>query len=64
MSGKCGRCLGLIVLKSGSLNILEPSRPVQSCTEFALPLQDITEVGCTLCLHIEWLLSITEQYVS
>jgi len=26
------------VLKSGSLNLLEPSRPVQACNGIALPL--------------------------
>jgi len=28
----------LIVLKSGSLNLLEPSGPVQACNGIALPL--------------------------
>jgi len=27
------------VMKSGSLNILEPSRPVQTCTGIALPFK-------------------------
>jgi hypothetical protein len=44
--GKGGRCVGLttlppscaIVLKSGSLNLLEPSGPVQVCNGIALPL--------------------------
>ena len=37
LGGKGGRCVGLITLssKSGSLNLLEPSRPVQACTEIA-----------------------------
>ena len=42
---KGGRCVGLktfhfhvpIVLKSGSLNLLEPSGPVQACTGIVLP---------------------------
>jgi hypothetical protein len=42
--GKSGRCLGLtnlhlhvpIVLKSGSLSLLEPSGPVQVCNGIAL----------------------------
>jgi hypothetical protein len=43
LGGKGGQCVGLhlhvpIVLKSGSLNILEPSGPVQACTGSALPL--------------------------
>jgi hypothetical protein len=44
--GKGGRCVGLttlptsmqIVLKYGSLNLLEPSGPVQACNRIALPL--------------------------
>jgi hypothetical protein len=44
--GKVGRCLGLTTLppscadglKSGSLNLLEPSGPVQACNGIALPL--------------------------
>jgi len=42
--GKGGQCVGLtayhlhvpIVLKSGSLNILEPSGPVQTCNGIAM----------------------------
>ena len=30
-----------IVLKSGNLNFLEPSGPVQACTGIALPLNNI-----------------------
>ena len=45
LGGKGGRCLGLTalpcpcadVLKYGSLNLLEPSGPVQACNGFALP---------------------------
>jgi len=29
-----------IVLKSGSLNLLEPSGPVQGCAEIALPFKN------------------------
>jgi len=44
--GKGGRCLGLttldlhvpIILKYGSLNLLEPLGPVKACNEIALPL--------------------------
>jgi hypothetical protein len=44
--GKGDRCVGLttlphssaICLKSGSLNLLEPSGPVQACNGIALPL--------------------------
>ena len=32
-----------IILKSGSLNLLEPSRPVQACTGIALPLPFTSE---------------------
>ena len=43
--GKDGRCVGLttlplrvpIVLKSGSLKLLEPSGPVQICNGIAVP---------------------------
>ena len=43
--GKCGRCLRLttlptscaVVMKSGNLNILEPSGPLQACNVAALP---------------------------
>jgi len=55
--GKGGRCIGLttlppscaaIVLKSGSLNLLEPSGPVQTCNGIALPF-------CLLCIrNIAW----------
>ena len=47
LGGKDGRGVGLITLptfmcrlfsKSGSLNLLEPSGPVQGCTGIALPL--------------------------
>jgi hypothetical protein len=33
-----------IVLKSGSLNLLEPSVPVQACTGIALPLYGILKI--------------------
>jgi len=32
-----------IVLKCGSLNLLEPSRPVQACNGIALPLQHLLQ---------------------
>ena len=43
--GKCGRCLRLttlplscaVVMKSGNLNFLEPSGPLQDCNRTALP---------------------------
>ena len=44
LRGKGGRCIGLttfisrIVMKSGSLNLLEPSGSVQACNGIALPL--------------------------
>jgi hypothetical protein len=44
LGGKGGRCVGLttlhhmpVVWKSGNLNILEPSGPVQACNGIALP---------------------------
>ena len=44
--GKCGRCVGLttlpppcaVVMKSGNLNFLEPSGPLQACNGTDLPL--------------------------
>ena len=44
--GKCGRCIRLttlppscaVVMKSGNLNFLEPSGPLQACNGTALPL--------------------------
>jgi hypothetical protein len=44
--GKGGRCVGLtavppsyaVVMKSGNLNFLEPSGPLQACNGTALPL--------------------------
>jgi hypothetical protein len=56
-----------LILKSGSLNLLEPSRPVQACTGIALPLYDTSEFGCTFRPFIKWLLLanlITKQCVS
>jgi len=38
-----------IVLKSGSLNLLEPSGPVQACSGIALPL-----LFCTLLQNAQW----------
>ena len=37
LGGKGGRCVGLIVLKSGSFNLLDTSGPVQACNGIALP---------------------------
>jgi hypothetical protein len=47
--GKGGRCVGLttlhlhvpIVLKFASLNLLEPSGPVQACNGIALPFIEL-----------------------
>jgi hypothetical protein len=54
--GEDGRTVGSdyihvpIVLKSGSLNLLEPSGPVQACGGIALPLlitwRERENVGC------------------
>ena len=46
LGGKCGRCLRLTILpppcaiftKSGNLNFLEPSGPLQTCNGTDLPL--------------------------
>jgi len=51
--GKYGQCVGLTnlphscaatVLKSGTLNLLESSGPVQACNGIALPLTFTTDV--------------------
>jgi hypothetical protein len=39
-TGKAGRYIGLqIVLKSGSFNLLERTRPVKTCTGIGLPFR-------------------------
>jgi len=51
--GKSGRCVGLttlppscaVVMKSGNLNFLKPSGPLQACNGFALPFLPIMKVG-------------------
>ena len=48
-----------IVLKSGSLKLLEPSGPVQACNGIALPLLLIK--GLTLELSIVFLLSTIKR---
>jgi len=53
--GKGGRCVGWhpyyfhvqIVLKSGSLNLLEPSGTVQVCNGIALPFTTTTTTSTT-----------------
>jgi len=45
LGGKGGRFIGPIVLKSGSLNILEPSGPLQTWNEIALPFTVIAKSG-------------------
>jgi hypothetical protein len=63
--GKCGRCVGLtslppscaVVVKSGKLNFLEPSGPLQACNGTALPLLS------TVCFCIGgWHLDNTTNY--
>ena len=59
LGGNGGRCTGLqpyhlhvpTVLKSGSLNLLEPSRPVQTCNGIALPFTYLSEVS-EVQLHV------------
>ena len=49
LGGKGGQCVGLttlrlhvpIVLKSGSLSLVEPSGPLQACNGIALPLKQV-----------------------
>jgi len=51
--GKSGRCLGLtpfyaVFMKSGSLNFLEPSRPLQACngTDLTFYLEKAQPLHC------------------
>jgi hypothetical protein len=58
--GKDGRCVGLkpyhlhvpIVLKSGSLTILEPSGPVQACNRIAVPLPHVVRKTRTFTFQL------------
>ena len=52
----------LIVLKSGSLNLLEPSGPVQVCNGIALPLPFISE-GYTK-MHGQWNKKKSKMFVT
>ena len=55
--GKCGRCVRLItlppssavVVKSGNLNFLEPSGPLQACNGTDLPFYLLTDVVSKFC---------------
>jgi len=57
LGSKGGRCVRLttlpascaVVMKSGSLNFLETSGPLQACNETDLPLYLLTAIGLTLC---------------
>jgi hypothetical protein len=40
-----------IVLKSGSLNLLEPSGPVQACNGIALPFYLLDATGCDIYFY-------------
>ena len=42
-----------VVTKSGSLNFLEPSGPVQACNETALPLS-IAQTVYTVCIRMNY----------
>ena len=49
-----------IVLKSGSLNLLEPSRPVQACNGIDLPFQLLVSLSSSSsCVRLLPLLRIT-----
>ena len=41
-----------VVLKSGSLNLLEPSGPVQACNGIALPLPFVRNIYIILCSRL------------
>jgi hypothetical protein len=47
-----------IVLKSGSLNLLEPYGPVKACNGIALPLDVIQCVQKVLCARRLWYLDL------
>jgi len=47
----------LTVLKSGSLNLLESSGPVQACNGIALPLPLVISIHCKLPLRKDMLKS-------
>ena len=54
MGGKGGRCVGLtnlkpscaVVMKSGNLNLLEPSGPLQACNGTVFYYINKAHVGC------------------
>jgi len=48
--GKGGRCVGPIVLKSGSLNLLEPLGPAQACNGIVLTF--LPEIFRTVALGL------------
>ena len=55
-----------IVLKSGSLNLLEPSGPVQACNGIALPLQCVPFLADlrTVSRVLQWLYSTGEWSIN
>jgi hypothetical protein len=42
-----------IVLKSGSLSLLEPSGPVKACNGIALSLPLLKRAVCLLCIYLQ-----------
>ena len=64
--GKAGRCVRLItlppsctdVMKSGNLNFLEPSGPIQACNGTALPFYICTHI------HTQYIHTYTHTYQS
>jgi hypothetical protein len=61
--GKCGRCIGLttlppsgaVVMKSGKLNFLETSGPLQACNRIALPFYSFfVRVNICVILVLFW----------
>ena len=76
LGGKGGQCVRLtrpyrlrvpIVLKSGSLSLLEPSGPVQACNGIALPLLCLTSGNVVMssfsmgCITAERVAVVTMQ---
>jgi hypothetical protein len=60
--GKCGRCVGLttlppscaVVTKSGNLNFLEPSGPLQVCNGIVLTLPLLNSHVCPFVAYFPW----------
>ena len=50
-----------IVLKTGSLNLLEPSGPAQACNGVALLCVGLYSTGLSACPHVVTFVGLTQQ---